>query len=183
MRFEWDDSKAWTNATKHKVSFEEASTVWTDPFAQIAPDPDHSTEEIREWIIGTSYQQRVLVIVYTGKGESIRIISARKATPMSGGVMKKKIPEFPFASARRITAQEVTAAEEAVREQFGIEPPKRGRPAKDESERYEPVSIRLHPKVIEWAKEEAAEQGVGYQTVINEALLKLTLPHQDTPNP
>lgn len=46
MRFEWDDSKARTNATKHKVTFEEASTVWTDPFALIAPDPDHSTEEV-----------------------------------------------------------------------------------------------------------------------------------------
>jgi uncharacterized protein (DUF4415 family) len=88
--------------------------------------------------------------------------------------MKKKITEFPFDSARRITVQQVAAAEEAVREQFGIESPKRGRPVKEESERYEPVSIRLHPKVMEWAKEEAAERGVGYQTVINEALLKLT---------
>ncbi|MDV2998199.1 MAG: hypothetical protein N4J56_007904 [Chroococcidiopsis sp. SAG 2025] len=96
--------------------------------------------------------------------------------------MKKKITEFPFASARRITPQKVAAAEKAVKEQFDIEPPKRGRPAKDESERYEPVSIRLHPKVIEWAKEEAAERGVGYQTVINEALLKMTLPHQDALN-
>ncbi|MDZ4876973.1 MAG: hypothetical protein CLLPBCKN_006408 [Chroococcidiopsis cubana SAG 39.79] len=49
--------------------------------------------------------------------------------------MKKKVTEFPFASARRITPQEVAAAGEAVKEQFGIEPPKRGRPAKDENER------------------------------------------------
>ena len=96
--------------------------------------------------------------------------------------MKKKVTEFPFASAKRITAEEVATAEEAVRKQFGIELPKRGRPTKDQSERYESVSIRLHPKVIEWAKEEAAERGIGYQTVINEALLKLTLPHQDTLN-
>lgn len=97
--------------------------------------------------------------------------------------MNKKITEFPFASARRITPQEVAAAEEAVREQFGIEPAKRGRPAKDDKERYEPVSIRLHPRVLEWAKEAAAEQGVGYQTVINETLLKAALPHQDPLNP
>ena len=89
--------------------------------------------------------------------------------------MKKKITEFPFESARRITAVEVEEAREAVKEQFGIELPKRGRPSKDDSERYEPVSIRLHPKVIEWARKEAAKQGVGYQTVINEALLRLTL--------
>jgi hypothetical protein len=53
----------------------------TDPLALIASDPDHSTEEVREWIIGISYLQRALVVVYTIRGEIIRIISARKATP------------------------------------------------------------------------------------------------------
>ena len=81
--------------------------------------------------------------------------------------------EFPFESARRITADEVVAATQAVKAQFGIEPPLRGRPAKDESEKYEPVSIRLHPKVIKWARKEAEARGVGYQTVINEALLNI----------
>ncbi len=50
MRFEWDDSKAPTNATKHKVTFEEAATVWTDPFALIAPDPEHSLQETKSFI-------------------------------------------------------------------------------------------------------------------------------------
>lgn len=81
MRFEWDDSKARTNAVKHKITFEEAATVWTDPFALIAPDPEHSEEEEREWIIGTSHRERVVVVVHVERGESIRIISARKATP------------------------------------------------------------------------------------------------------
>lgn len=80
MHFEWDDNKARTNAAKHKVTFEEAATVWTDPFALIAPDPEHSTEEMREWIIGTSYLQKVLIVVYIVRDENIRIISARKAT-------------------------------------------------------------------------------------------------------
>lgn len=80
MRFEWDDNKARTNAAKHKVTFKEAATVWTDPFALIAPDPEHSTDEFREWIIGTSYLQRLLVVVYTMRDENIRIISARIAT-------------------------------------------------------------------------------------------------------
>ena len=48
MRFEWDDNKARLNSAKHKVSFEESTTVWTDPFALIAPDPEHSLEETRE---------------------------------------------------------------------------------------------------------------------------------------
>lgn len=47
--------------------------------------------------------------------------------------MKKKVTEFPFESARRITAEEVAAATEAVKAQFDIEPPKHGRPTKDES--------------------------------------------------
>jgi uncharacterized protein (DUF4415 family) len=59
-------------------------------------------------------------------------------------------------------------------EQFGIEVSKRGRPPKDETEKYEAISIRLHPKVIQWAKTEANKRGVGYQTVINETLLKFT---------
>lgn len=61
MRLKWDDNKARVNVTKHKVTFEEAATVWTDPFALIAPDPEHSTDEVREWIIGTSYLQRMQV--------------------------------------------------------------------------------------------------------------------------
>lgn len=76
MRFEWNDKKARTNAVKHKVTFEEAATVWTDPFALIAADPEHSTEEPREWIVGTSDLQKVLIVVYTVRDENIRIISA-----------------------------------------------------------------------------------------------------------
>ncbi|PSB60804.1 hypothetical protein C7B79_24375 [Chroococcidiopsis cubana CCALA 043] len=66
---------------KHRVTFTEAATVWTDPLALIAPDPEHSLEEEREWIVGTSHRERVLVVVYTTRGDGIRIISARKATP------------------------------------------------------------------------------------------------------
>jgi uncharacterized protein (DUF4415 family) len=81
--------------------------------------------------------------------------------------------EFPFASARRITSEEVVAAEKALKEQFGIEISRRGRPPKLQEEKYEAVSIRLHPKVLLWAKAEGDRRGVGYQTVINEELLKL----------
>ncbi len=80
MRFEWDNKKKAQNQKKHKISFEEAATVWTDPLALIAPDPDHSIEEEREWIIGESVNNRVLVVVYTMRGETVRIISARLAT-------------------------------------------------------------------------------------------------------
>ncbi len=80
MKFEWDANKQQQNQQKHKISFEEATTVWTDPFAFIAPDPTHSIIEKREWIIGKSYEIRVLVVVFTMREETIRIISARPAS-------------------------------------------------------------------------------------------------------
>ncbi len=84
----------------------------------------------------------------------------------------KKESEFPFERGRRVTAEESQKFREAISEQFDIKLRKRGRPAKNEDDKYEPISIRLHPKVLAWAKEEAQKRGIGYQTVINEALLK-----------
>lgn len=83
--------------------------------------------------------------------------------------------EFPFGTARRITGAEVAAAKQAVKEQFGIEVGRRGRPPKADDEKYEAVSMRLHPQVLAWAKAVAAQRGVGYQTVINEELLRLAV--------
>ena len=83
----------------------------------------------------------------------------------------KKIKQFPFESARRVSSQEVRAAKKAIEEKLGVKRPARGRPPKGEA-KFQPVSIRLHPKAIEWAKREAKKRGVGYQTIINEVLLK-----------
>ncbi|NUN64124.1 BrnT family toxin [Pseudanabaena biceps] len=80
MRFEWDANKQQQNQQKHKICFEEATTVWTDPLALVAPDPTHSIIEKREWIIGISYESRVLVVIFTMREKIIRIISARPAS-------------------------------------------------------------------------------------------------------
>ncbi|MBE9215705.1 BrnA antitoxin family protein [Plectonema cf. radiosum LEGE 06105] len=80
--------------------------------------------------------------------------------------------EFPFDKARRVTPEENQKFRDAIADQFGVTLRKRGRPAKDEEEKYEAVSIRFHPKIIAWAKKEAEKRGIGYQTVINEALLE-----------
>ena len=80
--------------------------------------------------------------------------------------------EFPFERARRVTAKESQEFRAAIAEQFGITLQQRGRPIKEEEEKYEPISIRLHPKVLAWAKKEANKRGIGYQTVINEMLLE-----------
>lgn len=79
--FEWDEEKAKANLKKHKVSFDEAVTVFNDPFSITILDPDHSMDEHRYLDIGSSDKGRVLVIAYTERGASIRIISCRKATP------------------------------------------------------------------------------------------------------
>ena len=85
----------------------------------------------------------------------------------------KKSRDFPFERARRISEKEVRSAKKAIEDKLGVERADRGRPLKDEEDKYKPVSIRLHPKVIEWAKKEAKRRGIGYQTVINEVLLKM----------
>jgi uncharacterized DUF497 family protein len=78
--FEWDRHKAESNLRKHGVSFEEAQTVFTDPLSITLPDPDHSEDEERFIDIGMSDNRRVLVVVYTERGQRIRLISAYKAT-------------------------------------------------------------------------------------------------------
>ena len=80
MKFDWNKSKALANLKKHLVSFEEASTVFSNPLAQISSDELHSTGEYREVIIGHSKQNRLLFVSFAERADQIRIISARLAT-------------------------------------------------------------------------------------------------------
>ena len=81
IRFEWDEKKSRANKQKHKVSFEEAQTVFLDENAFRFFDPDHSKDEDRFLMLGMSIVLRVLVVCHCYRdGDSvIRIISARKA--------------------------------------------------------------------------------------------------------
>jgi uncharacterized protein len=79
MQFEWDPDKNRRNDRKHGISFEEAATVWADAFALIVADPTHSVGEEREWIIGVSEWESLMVVVFTQRGDRVRIISARLA--------------------------------------------------------------------------------------------------------
>jgi uncharacterized DUF497 family protein len=79
IKFEWDKRKARRNLRKHKIDFSEASTVFTDTLSITIPDPDHSENEKRWLTMGLSSRQRLLVVVHTEDGETIRIISARLA--------------------------------------------------------------------------------------------------------
>ena len=82
MRFEWDPRKDALNRRKHRVSFEEACTVFFDDHAVLYDDPDHSVGEDRFLLLGVSSRLRVLVVVHCLResGEVIRIVSARRAT-------------------------------------------------------------------------------------------------------
>jgi len=82
-----------------------------------------------------------------------------------------KAKNFPFEKARRVTARETEAARKAIEKKLGTERPQRGRPTKGPA-KYLAVSIRLNPRALAWAKKEAKRRGVGYQTVINETLLR-----------
>ena len=81
LRFEWDPRKAASNLRKHGVSFEEASTVFSDPLSLTIADPDHSDDEERWMILGQSNRLRLLVVAHTDDGNTVRIISARLAEP------------------------------------------------------------------------------------------------------
>lgn len=76
--FEWDDAKAAANAKKHGITFEEASTVFDDADALDAPD---LLDPMRSVLIGRSHESRVLFVVNIERGDRIRIISARRASP------------------------------------------------------------------------------------------------------
>jgi len=78
IEFEWDDNKAKANLAKHGVTFEEAAEVFFDPFYR---QGDASIDqEQRDFIMGYSLSQRLLLVVHTQRSERTRIISARPAT-------------------------------------------------------------------------------------------------------
>ena len=85
--FEWNEEKAETNFRKHKITFEEAESIFEDEFLLTFPDEFHSIDEERFISIGFSNSNRVLLVVHTEQGENseeivIRIISCRKATTL-----------------------------------------------------------------------------------------------------
>lgn len=82
IKFTWDENKNQKNQKKHKVSFEEAVSVFYDEMALLRDDPDHSEKEDRFVILGMSNRAKLLVVChcYRDSDTIIRIISVRKAT-------------------------------------------------------------------------------------------------------
>lgn len=80
VEFEWDEQKAQLNITNHGITFEEAAEVFFDPFYQYGDATPVEVSEQRDFILGYSAAQRLLLVVYTERRERTRIISARLAT-------------------------------------------------------------------------------------------------------
>ena len=72
LRFEWDPQKAAVNRAKHKISFEEAVTVFGDPLGRITDDPRHSQDEDRFVLLGYSMRRRLRVVMFVERGEVTR---------------------------------------------------------------------------------------------------------------
>jgi len=89
QRFEWDEVKAASNRRKHGVTFEEAASVFSDPFAYTFEDPDHSVGEERLLTFGLSQTGRVLAVIHVERNRAIRIVSARKATKHERGTYEQ----------------------------------------------------------------------------------------------
>jgi uncharacterized protein len=91
MKFEWDTGKEALNQRKHKVSFQEAATVFGDPLSTTVPDPDHSMMEQRFLTVGFSVRHRPLIVSHLDRGDAVRIISARSLTKSERKTYEQKI--------------------------------------------------------------------------------------------
>jgi len=82
----------------------------------------------------------------------------------------KKVKEFDFSKARRVTPQETLVFKKAIERTLHVKRPVRGRPPKGLA-KYQDVHIRIHPVALAWAHTQAKQRGIGYQTLINEILI------------
>lgn len=80
LTFAWNPQKAAGNLRKHRVSFDEASTVFDDLMSVTVADPDHSQDEDRFLIVGVSKRGKPMIVSFVERGGKIRLISARPLT-------------------------------------------------------------------------------------------------------
>lgn len=90
MIFEWDQEKADNNLKNHSISFQEASTVFGDPLAITFDDNDHSIGEYRFLTFGSTITGKLIIVSYTEREDSIRLISARLMTKQERKIYEEK---------------------------------------------------------------------------------------------
>ncbi len=141
MRFSWDDKKRKTNLHRHGVDFADAVGVFFDDHALTIEDAD-AKEEQRLVTMGRDYLDRVLLVVYTERGEDeISQPRGTQGVHTRGRAMKA---EYDFSKAKRGAV--------------AVEPGKTR------------VTIRLDDDVLDWYRRQAEKYGGNYQTAINAAL-------------
>lgn len=92
MNFEWDEVKEKLNIAKHSVDFSEAKSVFADEYGLVVFDEDHSSDEERFYLLGMSDKERILLVVHCYReNDTIRIISARKATAREKKQYKEQV--------------------------------------------------------------------------------------------
>ncbi|CAN5587131.1 BrnT family toxin [soil metagenome] len=95
IKFDWDPAKALYNVNEHKISFDEAKSVFGDPLARVFFDYDHSFDEKRHGIYGRTIAGRLILVIFTELTDDIiRIISAREMTP-------RERREYEYADGRK----------------------------------------------------------------------------------
>lgn len=94
MQFEWDENKNQLNQQKHGISFEEAKEIFYDTvFTSVSEKIDYG--EIREISIGRIQRVLIVAVVHTDRNGTVRIISARKATPKERRKYNEYLSESP----------------------------------------------------------------------------------------
>lgn len=92
MFYVWDEVKEQLNIAKHQVDFTEAKSVFADEYGLVSFDEEHSDDEERFHLLGISQKERVLLVVHCYRqDDTIRIISARKATAREQKKYKEQI--------------------------------------------------------------------------------------------
>jgi uncharacterized protein len=81
LRFTWDPNKAMANRRRHGISFQEASSAFSDPLSLTIPDTLHAVGEDRFVLMGQTDRGTLVVVVHLDHGDEIRLISARRAMP------------------------------------------------------------------------------------------------------
>ena len=148
IKFEWDENKNDINKKKHRISFEEAKTVFYDENALVINDPEHSQEEDRFIILGVSDKTNLLVVChcYRESDSVIRIISARKATTTE----TKQYNNFQDG--------------DIMREEYDFSNAKRNPYAKNLKKQ---ITINIDIETVDYFKKQSEISGIPYQTLIN----------------
>ncbi len=155
LSFEWDESKNISNQRKHGVSFEEASTVFTDELARLIPDPDHSEGEERFILMGVSAELKLLTVCHCEKAQTLFVL-----------FQLVKLINLNENSMRNLTMRKSYDFSKSVKSPYAKRLKKQ-------------ITIRLDENTILYFKNMAENKGIPYQSLINLYLRDCATEHRE----